>query len=310
MRIYEGLQNFERLPHAVVTSGTFDGVHIGHQKIIKRLTTAAKQGPGESVLITYWPHPRLVLHADSKDLKLLSTFDEKAELLAGYGIEHLVKIPFTPEFSRLSSQEFIQQVLIDAIGTKKLVIGYDHRFGRNREGSFEHLMANKQQWGFEVEEIPRQDVEHVGVSSSRIRTALSEGQVEVAATYLGRHYSFTGTVVEGDKIGRSMGFPTANLHIPEPYKLIPSDGVYAVKVSLAGAEWNGMLNIGKRPTVGGEEHRQEVHIFDLDQNLYGSQLKIMLIRQIRQEFKFNSLQELQQQLAKDKEQALLILKKS
>jgi riboflavin kinase/FMN adenylyltransferase len=310
MKIYEGLQHFERLPYAVVTSGTFDGVHIGHQKIIKRLTDAAKQGQGESVLITYWPHPRLVLHADSKDLKLLSTFDEKADLLAGYGVEHLVKIPFTPEFSRLTSQEFIQQVLIDAIGTRKLVIGYDHRFGRNREGSFEHLMANKQQYGFEVEEIPRQDVEHVGVSSSRIRTALSEGKVEEAAAYLGRNYSFTGTVVDGDKIGRSMGFPTANLRIPESYKLIPSDGVYAVKVALDGAEWSGMLNIGNRPTVGGNDHRQEVHIFDLNQNLYGRQLKIMLIRQIRQELKFSSLEELQQQLARDKEQALSILKNS
>ncbi|WP_224994566.1 bifunctional riboflavin kinase/FAD synthetase [Cesiribacter sp. SM1] len=310
MKVYEGLQHFERLPYAVVTSGTFDGVHIGHQKIIKRLTDAAKQGPGESVLITYWPHPRLVLHADSKDLKLLSTFDEKAALLADYGVEHLVKIPFTPEFSRLTSQEFIQQVLIDAIGTKKLVIGYDHRFGRNREGSFEHLMANKQQYGFEVEEIPRQDVEHVGVSSSRIRAALSEGKVEEAAAYLGRNYSFAGNVVEGDKIGRSLGFPTANLQIPETYKLIPSDGVYAVKVALEGAQWSGMLNIGNRPTVGGNEHRQEVHIFELNQDLYGRQLRIELIRQIRQELKFNSLQDLQQQLNRDKEQALSILNNS
>ena len=308
MKIYDGLQDFKRLPYAVVTSGTFDGVHIGHQKIIKRLTAAAQQGPGESVLITYWPHPRLVLHADSKDLKLLSTFEEKAALLESYGIEHLVKIPFTPEFSKLTSQEFIQQVLIDAIGTKKLVIGYDHRFGRNREGSFEHLMANKQQYGFEVKEIPRQDVEHVGVSSSRIRHALEEGKVEVAAAYLGRHYSFTGQVVAGDKIGRSLGFPTANLHIPESYKLIPADGVYAVAVEHECQQWQGMLNIGVRPTVGGEDHRQEVHIFDLDKDLYDRSLKISLIRQIRQELKFNSLEELTRQLEKDKKEALFILK--
>lgn len=310
MKIYEGLQNFERLSYAVVTSGTFDGVHIGHQKIIKRLTDAARQSQGESVLITFWPHPRLVLHADSQDLKLLSTFEEKAELLASYGVQHLVKIPFTPQFSQLSSQEFIQQVLIDAIGTRKLVIGYDHRFGRNREGSFEHLMAHKATYGFEVEEIPRQDIDHIGVSSTLIRNALSEGKVETAATYLNRPYSFSGTVVPGDKIGRSLGFPTANLKIPEPYKLIPSDGVYAVKVMHQGRLWDGMLNIGYRPTVGGNEHRQEVHIFGLAQDLYHEQLKIMLIRQIRKELKFSSLQELQQQLTLDKEKALLILKNS
>lgn len=310
MKIYEGLQDFERLPYAVVTSGTFDGVHIGHQKILKRLIDAARQRSGESVLITYWPHPRMVLHADSKDLKLLTTFEEKAALLAGYGVEHLVKIPFTPQFSRLTSEEFIQQVLIDAIGTRKLVIGYDHRFGRNREGSFEHLMANKEQWGFEVEEIPRQDIDHVGVSSTLIRNALTEGKVETAATYLGRYYSFCGEVVEGDKIGRSMGFPTANLKIPEAYKLIPADGVYAVKVAYRDTEWDGMLNIGYRPTVGGNEHRHEVHIFGLDQSLYGERLKVILVRQIREELKFSSLQQLQQQLVHDKEQALLILKNS
>lgn len=310
MRIYEGLQNFNRLPYAVVTSGTFDGVHVGHQKILKRLIDTSRQSGGESVLITYWPHPRMVLHADSHDLKLLSTFEEKAELLAGYGVEHLVKIPFTPQFSRLTSEEFIQQVLIDAIGTRKLVIGYDHRFGRNREGSFEHLMANKEQWGFDVEEIPRQDIDHVGVSSTRIRNALSGGRVDEAATFLGRPYSFSGLVVEGDKIGRSMGFPTANLRIQESYKLIPSDGVYAVKVAHEGKDWDGMLNIGVRPTVGGEDHRQEVHIFGLDQSLYGQKLTINLIKQIRQEQKFSSLEALQLQLEKDKEEALFILTKS
>ncbi len=310
MKIYEGLHDLERLSYAVVTSGTFDGVHIGHQKILKRLIDAAQQSGGESVLITYWPHPRLVLHEDSQDLKLLSTFEEKAELLASYGVQHLIKIPFTPQFSRLSSQEFIQQVLIDAIGTRKLVIGYDHRFGRNREGSFEHLMAHKDQYGFEVEEIPRQDIDHIGVSSTLIRNALSEGKVEIAASYLGRPYSFCGEVVPGDKIGRSLGFPTANLKIPQPYKLIPSDGVYAVKVTHNGKLWDGMLNIGVRPTIGGNEHRQEVHIMDLEQNLYGEELKILLIRQIRHEMKFNNLQELQLQLSRDKEEALSILKNS
>lgn len=310
MRIYEGLQDFDRLPYAVVTSGTFDGVHVGHQKILKRLTDAAQQSGGESVLITFWPHPRLVLHTDSQDLKLLSTFEEKAELLAGYGVEHLVKIPFTPEFSRLSSEEFIRQVLIDAIGTKKLVIGYDHRFGRNREGGFEHLVSNKHLYGFEVEEIPRQDVDHVGVSSTRIRKALSEGRVEEAAAFLNRPYSFSGEVIEGDKIGRNLGFPTANLRIPESYKLIPSDGVYAVKVLHEGMELDAMLNIGNRPTVGGKDHRLEAHIFNLNEDLYGKTLRVLLVQQIRKEIEFNSLEGLKEQLEKDKEQALLILQNS
>lgn len=310
MKVYDGLQHFQRLSYAVVTSGTFDGVHVGHQKILKRLIDVTSQREGESVLITYWPHPRLVLHPDSKDLKLLSTFDEKAALLEAYGIQHLVKIPFTPEFSQLSSQEFIQQVLLEAIGTKMLVIGYDHRFGHNREGSFEHLMANKAQYGFEVEEIPRQDVDHVGVSSTRIRNALSAGQVEVAAAYLGRPYSFTGTVIPGDKLGRGMGFPTANLAIPEAYKMIPADGVYAVKVAIDGKLFSGMLNIGMRPTVGGKEHRLEVNVFHLDQDLYGKKLQVHLVQQIREELKFDSLNELKEQLSKDKEQALLILQNS
>ncbi|EMR02518.1 bifunctional riboflavin kinase/FAD synthetase [Cesiribacter andamanensis] len=307
MKIYDGLQDFTRLPHAVVTSGTFDGVHIGHQKILKQLVDAARQSGGESVLITFWPHPRLVLHADSRDLKLLSTFEEKAELLASFGVEHLVKIPFTEAFSRLSSSEFIQQVLVEGIGTKKLVIGYDHRFGRNREGSFEYLMANKARWGFEVVEISRQDVDHVGVSSTRIRKALSEGKVEEAAQFLGRPYSFAGLVVEGDKIGRNLGFPTANVEIPEHYKLIPSDGVYAVRVHHTNSLLPGMLNIGMRPTVGGQSHRLEVHIFGLEEDLYGQQLRLDLVQQIREELKFDSLDELRQQLALDKEQALFIL---
>jgi riboflavin kinase / FMN adenylyltransferase len=307
MKIYEGLQDFTRLKQAVVTSGTFDGVHVGHQKILKRLVDAARQCGGESVLITFWPHPRLVLHADSKDLKLLSTFEEKASLLEAFGLEHLVKIPFTEAFSRLSSSEFIQQVLVDGIGTKKLVIGYDHRFGRNREGSFEYLMANKAQWGFEVVEIPRQDIDHVGVSSTRIRKALSEGKVEEAASFLGRPYSFAGRVIEGDKIGRQLGFPTANVEIPESYKLIPSDGVYAVRVQHQQKQYDGMLNIGMRPTVGGLSHRLEVHIFGLGEDLYGHQLRLDLVGQIREELKFDSLEELRQQLLKDKEQALFIL---
>lgn len=307
MKIYEGVEEFRRLPKAVVTSGTFDGVHIGHQEIIKQLTGLARKVGGETVVITFWPHPRFVLHADSQDLKLLSTFEEKASLLEELGIDHLIKIAFTKEFSQLSSSEFIQKILIDAIGTTHLVIGYDHRFGKNREGSFEHLVANKERYGFEVEEISRQDIDHVGVSSTRIRNALSAGQVEVASEYLGRPYSFTGVVVEGDKIGRTIGFPTANIAIPATYKLIPADGVYAITLDIEGTQHQGMLNIGHRPTVGGQNKRVEAHLFDFDENLYNRQVSVILIKQIRNELKFDSLEELKNQLLQDKKEAIRIL---
>lgn len=307
MKVYEGLAQFSRLPKAVVTSGTFDGVHIGHQKILGKLTDLAKKTGSETVVITFWPHPRMVLHADSKDLKLLSTFEEKARLLEEYGIDHLIKIAFTKEFSQLSSIDFIRNILIDAIGTTHLVIGYDHRFGKNREGSFDHLVAHKKDYGFEVEEISRQDIDNIGVSSTRIRNALANGQVEVAADYLGRPYSFEGTVIEGEKIGRQLGFPTANIHIAEDYKLIPSDGVYAVKVLLDGKRYKGMLNIGQRPTVGGQNRTVEVHVFNFDENIYGKRMTIYLIKQIRTELKFGSLEMLKGQLHQDKESAIAIL---
>lgn len=307
MKVYEGLENFKRLPKAIVTSGTFDGVHIGHQQILAKLKTLAEKEEGETVVITFWPHPRLVLHSDSTDLKLLSTFEEKASLLSKFGVDHLVKIAFTQEFAQLSSTEFIQQILIDSIGTTHLVIGYDHRFGKNREGSFDHLMANKEKYGFEVEEISRQDVDNVGVSSTRIRNALAAGQVEVASEYLGRPYSFNGTVVEGDKIGRTLGYPTANISVAAGYKLIPADGVYAVEVAVNEQILKGMLYIGNRSTLDGDQRRVEVNIFDFNGNLYNKELCIFLIRQIRTELKFSSLDALKDQLHLDKEAAMAIL---
>ena len=216
MKIYHGLEDFVRLENAVVTSGTFDGVHVGHQKILTRLQEVASKIGGESVVITFWPHPRLVLHPHDSSLKLLNTFEEKAERLKAQGVQHLVRIPFTKEFSQLSSEEFITRILVQTIGTKKLVIGHDHHFGKNREGSFEQLKQNASTYGFEVEEIPRQDVDHVGVSSSKIRRALEAGDIETATHFLGNPYSVTGRVVVGDKLGRILGFPTANIEIKQP----------------------------------------------------------------------------------------------
>ncbi len=308
MNIYHGIEDFNKLPYAVVTSGTFDGVHVGHQQILKRLRETADKHNGETVLITYWPHPRLVLFPDQTDLKLLNTFEEKAELLRQHGVDHLLRIPFTREFSHTSSSDFIRRILVDTIGTRKLVIGYDHRFGKNREGSFENLRKNAPDYGFEVEEIPKQEVDNLAVSSTKIRNALSEGNMETATHLLGRPYGLSGRVIRGERIGRMLGFPTANLEIDNQHKLIPADGSYAVTASLGGNPHKGMLNIGLRPTVGGKRRTIEVHLFDFDQEIYGDTLHVSFIERIRDEIPFADVEALKAQLRKDRDRAREILK--
>ena len=308
MKIYHSLDDFTRLDYAIVTSGTFDGVHLGHQKILARLKEIAGKNKGETVVLTFWPHPRFILRPDDSSLKLLNTFEEKADLLKGQGIQHLIRIPFTKEFSQLSSEEFITKILVQTIGTKKLVIGYDHRFGKNREGSFEQLKLNGPAYGFDVEEIPRQDVDHVGVSSTKIRHALDQGDLQTATHLLGRFYSISGRVVKGDKLGRLMGFPTANIEIDTHHKLIPMDGIYAVKVEYAHQVFGGMLYIGNRPTVNGTKRNIEVNILNFESDIYGEDLTVHFIELIRNDMKFGDLETLKQQLEKDKEIALHILK--
>ena len=307
MQLVEDLKGFEAPNYSVVTSGTFDGVHFGHQKILKKIIQIAKEKGGKSVVLTFWPHPRFVLKPDSNDLKLLTTFEEKAQLLDQIGIDYLVKIPFTREFSELSSDEFIRQILVNKLNTQKLVIGYDHRFGKNREGGFDYLMEHSQDYGFEIEEILRQDIEHVGVSSTKIREALADGNIHIANEFLEREYSITGFVKDGDRIGRSIGFPTANLDIPETYKLIPADGAYAVRVEVDGKNYQGMLNIGQRPTVSGQERRIEVNIFDFNEDIYNHRVKVAFVRLLRKEQKFSNIEELKDQLNKDRLQAIDIL---
>ncbi len=307
MKIYHSLDAFHPLPNAVVTSGTFDGVHLGHQKILARLREIAHATGGESVVITYWPHPRTVV-SEATGLQLLSTIEEKTELLEQQQVNHLLIIPFTRDFSELTSEQFIRQVLVNKIGTKKLVIGYDHRFGRNREGSFEHLSQNSAVYGFEVEEIPRQDVEHVGVSSSKIRQALLEGNVPIAAEYLGRRYSLSGVVVKGNQLGRTIGYPTANIHTSESYKLIPADGVYAVHVWINEQARGGMMNIGIRPTIHGTHRTAEVNIFDFNDDIYGQEIAVSFVKKIRNEQKFSGIDALKAQLHHDKQTALSLLK--
>jgi riboflavin kinase/FMN adenylyltransferase len=307
MLIHRGLDELQPLPNAVVTSGTFDGVHRGHQTILARLTEIARSSQGESVLITYWPHPRTVLSNDSMDLKLLTTLDEKIDLLEQAGVDHLIVIPFTRAFSELSSAEYIQQVLIDKIGTRKLVIGYDHRFGRDREGGFDYIQAHQNEYGFDVEEIPRQDIEAVGVSSSRIRSALEAGNIDTANRLLGRPYSLSGTVVKGRQLGRTIGFPTANLQVDDSVKLIPANGVYAVDVLYAGQKFSGMLNIGYRPTVAGTHQTIETYIFDFDKDIYGEHLTLHFRAFLRPEQKFDGLSALVNQLKQDETAARKLL---
>lgn len=307
MKIYHNLDDFSPLPNAVVTSGTFDGVHLGHQKILDRLKEVASKHSGETVVITFWPHPRLVLNPTDTKLKLLNTFEERIELIKEQGIQHLLRIPFTKEFSNISSADFIQKILVGKIGTRKLVIGYDHHFGKNREGSFEQLRLNGPRFGFDVEEIPRQEIENIGISSTKIRTALEAGDVAGASTLLGRPYSITGRVVQGEKLGRMLGFPTANLDLDSHYKLIPAEGIYAVMVLHEGQTYKGMLYIGQRPTVGGVHQTIEVNIFDFDKDIYGETLTVQFISNIRQDIKFNDLEALKKQLALDKQAALGML---
>ncbi|MCK5824571.1 MAG: bifunctional riboflavin kinase/FAD synthetase [Ichthyobacteriaceae bacterium] len=307
MKVYNSLEEFTKLNNAVVTTGTFDGVHIGHQTILKKLVDSAKQIGGESVLLTFFPHPRMVLQKDI-DIKLINTIDEKIELLRKTNIDHLLILPFSKEFSRKTSLEFVQNILVNKIGTSKLIIGYDHQFGRNREGSFSHLKEYGPLYGFDVEEISAQDIDDISVSSTKIRKALiDEGDVKKASNFLGRKYTISGKVGEGKRIGNKIGFPTANIIINESYKLIPQNGVYAVYVEVENMRYKGMLNIGVRPTVNGIGKTIEVNIFDFDSNIYHKNIKIAFVDRIRDEKKFNGLDELKLQLAEDKITAQKIL---
>ena len=308
MTIYEGVEGFPRLNYPVVTSGTFDGVHLGHVKILRRISEIAKANQGQTVLITYSPHPREVLFPNEPKIHLLSSFEEKSKLLEKNGIDHLIKIPFTTEFSQLSSEEFVRNYLVDRLNTKKLVIGYNHRFGKNREGSFEYLSENASIYGFEVEEIPKQDLDHVAISSSTIRKALGSGKISEANKFLGRYYTMTGKVVTGNQLGRTIGFPTANLQIFPENKLIPADGTYAVLVDLLQKKYKAMMNIGYRPTVNGFNKTIEVHIFDFNQSIYDEIVTIHFIKQIRNEVKFENIERLTAQLSRDRDMALSILK--
>ena len=318
MKIYEGIEKFHGARNPAITIGTFDGVHIGHQKIIQQLKTGAASVKGESVIFTFYPHPRMILFPDDDELKLLSTEEEKRELLKQFGVEHLIIHPFTKEFSRLTYTEFVREILVNQLKIKKLIIGHNHHFGRNREGSFQELKKLAPLFHFELEKIPAQDINKVEISSTKIRKALESGDIKTANKFLGRDYSIKGKVVEGKGLGKELGYPTANIQIDDKYKLIPADGIYTVTAEVENKMYNGMMSIGFNPTVNATEESFgpnkhggtrtiEVNLFDFNKEIYGENIRIYFKQKLRDEKKFDSLETLKKAIHADKEKSLKIL---
>lgn len=308
MKIFNSIQAFYSNKKTIVTIGTFDGVHVGHKKILERITHSATTLDCESLVLTFFPHPRMVLHENS-EMKQLNTIEEKSTLLELAGIDNLIIHPFDKDFSRLTAEDFVKQVLIKKFNLKKIIIGHDHRFGRNRTANIDDLVAFGQTYGFEVEQISAEEIDDVTISSTKIRNALLEGNTSLASEYLGYNYILTGTVVKGKQLGRTIGFPTANIHIQEEYKLIPQSGVYIVKSTINSKVVFGMMNIGVNPTVDGTSQTIEIHFFDYNGNLYNQKITIALLQRIRSEQKFKSVEALKDQLATDKETALSFISK-
>lgn len=307
MKIYHDINDFEKVPNPVVTVGTFDGVHIGHQAIFDKMKEEAQNIGGQTVVVTFHPHPRQVLQVDSNNLRFINNQKQKKQLLEKAGVDNLIIINFTKEFSRISSDEFIRDYLVAKINPACLVIGYDHHFGKNRMGDFRRLYDLGHKLGFKVERIPAQDVENIAVSSTKIRKYLQSGNVKKANQLLGYLYSISGKVVKGNELGRTLGFPTANIQVETAYKLISTPGVYACLVDCCGRTFTGMGNIGYRPTIQPGDLTIEVHIFDFNDTIYGEEISIRFVDRIRDEHKFDSIAELRAQLTKDSETARKIL---
>ena len=306
MKIYTDLADYKSKNKAFVTIGTFDGVHIGHQKVLANLVINAKKNNASSVLLTFFPHPRMVLQKDT-DIKLINTIDERIELLKKTGLEVLVIHEFTEDFAEKTALDFVKNVLVDKLKISKLIIGYDHRFGKNREGNFEQLTAYGKSFGFKVGKIPQQEIDHIAISSTKIRKAIEIGNIEEANRNLGYAFMLTGEIVKGNNLGEKIGFPTANLAIQETYKLLPKTGSYVVKSNLENETVYGMMNIGFNPTVKGKKLTIEIHFFDFNKDLYGRKIQIDVLKFLRDEQKFNSIENLKNQLDKDRKKSLDII---
>lgn len=302
MKIFEGLDELKNIKNPVVTIGTFDGVHLGHQKIINQLKAEAAAIQGETVLLTFHPHPRIVLFPENHGVRLLQSEEEKVHALEQLGLNNVIIVPFTKKFSNLTAQEFVEQILVKNLHPKKVVIGYDHQFGNNREGNINYLRAVSSKYNFQVIEIPARSIDEVNISSTKIRESLLHGNVETAKLYLSRPHELSGIVVKGDQLGRTIGFPTANISMSDATKIIPANGVYAVQVKIKSGLYFGMMNIGNRPTVSAEQQQKlEVHLFDFHQNIYEESITVYFEKRIREEKKFANLEELKFAIKQDEE---------
>lgn len=309
LKIFNSITDFKSPKQTILTLGTFDGVHIGHKKILEKLTQNTQGGKYESLVLTFFPHPRMVLNQNS-EVKLLNTISEKIALLDQLGIQNLVIHPFDESFSKLTAEEFVKTVLVDQFHIQKIIIGHDHHFGRNRTANIDDLIAFGQQYGFEVEQISVQEINEVSISSTKIRAALLAGKMSLANNYLGYDYFLTGTILKGKQLGRTIGFPTANLKIEENYKLIPQKGAYVVKSIFQEKTVFGMMNIGFNPTVSGNNLSIEINYFDFDEDLYHHKIVVSILEYLRPEQKFDSVALLKEQLEKDKEASLNYIKNS
>jgi riboflavin kinase/FMN adenylyltransferase len=300
MRIFEEIESLGEIKNPVVTIGTFDGVHLGHQKIIEQLNLEAEKIGGESVLLTFDPHPRIVLFPENHNVKLIQTLDEKFQVLEKFDLKNVVLVPFTKEFSELSATDFVEQILVGNLKAKKVVIGYDHQFGRNREGNIHFLKSVSEKYGFEVIEISAKSIDEINISSTKIRDSLLLGDVQTAKLFLSRPYEISGTVVKGNQLGRTLGFPTANVKVDSELKLVPANGVYAVRVKIAEKMYFGVMNVGTKPTVNKTEEKSlEVFIFEFKNEIYGKKLTLFFDKQVRNEQKFANLDELKRAISND-----------
>lgn len=308
MKIYQSLYDFNTVKKTVLTLGTFDGVHVGHAAILSQICNAAKEEDLESVILTFFPHPRLIV-STNYDIKLLNTMDEKAILLEKNGIQNFIIHPFDKAFSELSPREFVAQVLVEKLKVQKIIIGHDHKFGKNRAADFNDLIDFGKEFGFEVAEISAQQINDVSVSSTKIRNSLLEGNIALANQYLGYPYILSGNVVKGRQLGRTIGFPTANIEVPEDYKLIPKNGVYIVTAFVNNETVPGMMNIGVKPTLGENNLSVEVHLLNFDKDIYNQKIQVNVLERLRDELKFTSLEKLQSQIELDKQNTICYFQK-